>query len=135
MEETRRQQRMARAIRDIVSEAIMNDINDPRMSGLVNITHIELSPDLRYASIYIRCFGTEEESAKKRTYQAVEHARGHIQSKLASELNVRYCPVITFHEDLKQEKVNEMLKLIEEVSKEFKEHEPDDNEHELDDKV
>ncbi|MFI4911468.1 MAG: 30S ribosome-binding factor RbfA [Sedimentisphaeraceae bacterium JB056] len=124
MELTRRQQRMARNLRDIVSEAIMNDISDPRMTGLVSITDIELSPDLRYASIYIRCFGTENEAAKKKSFLAIEHARGHIQSKLAAELNVRFCPVISFHEDLKQEKVNEMLKLIEEVSKEFKDDEP-----------
>jgi ribosome-binding factor A len=115
---------MARAIRDIVSEAIMTEISDPRMTGLVSITNIELSPDLRYASIYVRCFGTEDEAAKKKTFLAVDHARGHIQSKLASELNVRFCPVISFHEDTQQEKVNEMLKLIEQVSKEFKDREP-----------
>ncbi len=120
MEESRRQQRMARAIRDIVSESLMNDISDPRMTGFVSITDITLSPDLHYASIYLRCFGTVDDAAKKKTFLAIEHARGHIQSTLASELNVRFCPVISFHEDVKQEKVNAMLRLIDEVSKDFK---------------
>ncbi len=126
MEESRKQQRMSRAIRDIVSEAIMGDINDPRMCGLVSITSIDLSSDLHYASIYLRCFGTKDEADKKKTFMAIDHARGYIQSKLASELNVRSCPIISFHEDVKQDKVNEMMKLIEEVNKGRKSSSPGD---------
>ncbi len=127
MEANRRQHRMARAIRDIVSEAIMGEISDPRLTGLVTITDIELSPDLRYASIYIRCFGTNDAAAKKKSFLAIEHARGYIQTKLASELNVRFCPVITFLEDEKQEKVEQMMRLIEEVSKDLKKTEKPEN--------
>lgn len=117
MADSRRQQRMIRAIRDIVSESIMYDISDPRLTGLVSITEIDLSPDMRYAGIYLRCFGVNSEAERKKSFLAIEHARGHIQTKLASELNVRFCPVISFHEDIKQEKINQMMKLIEEVSK------------------
>ncbi len=125
MEPKRRQQRMARAIREIVSEAIMGDINDPRLTGFVSITDIELSPDLRYASIYVRCFGTQDEAASRKSFMAIDHARGFIQSKLAAELNVRFCPVISFYEDVKQEKVRQVMQLIEEVSKDFKDNQED----------
>jgi ribosome-binding factor A len=125
MEPKRRQQRMARAIRDIVSETIMGDINDPRLTGFVSITDVELSSDLRYASVYLRCFGTEDAAASKKTFAAIDHARGFIQSKLAAELNVRFCPVISFYEDLKQEKVQQVMRLIEDVSKDFKDNQQD----------
>ncbi len=133
MEESRKQQRMSRAIRDIVSEAIMSDISDPRMSGFVTITSIDLSPDLHYASVYLRCFGTKDEADKKKTFLAIDHARGFIQSKLAAELNVRSCPIISFHEDVKQEKVDQMMKLIAEVNKGLKDKSPGDEFEDLDD--
>jgi len=132
MEETRKQQRMSRAIRDIVSEAIMSEISDPRLTGFVSITSIELSPDLHYASIYLRCFGTKDEADKKKTFMAIDHARGYIQSKIASELNVRSCPIISFHEDVKQEKVNQMMKLIEDVTKGLKSKGPGDELEDVD---
>ena len=123
---------MSRAIRDIVSEAIMSEISDPRLTGFVSITSIELSPDLHYASIYLRCFGTKDEADKKKTFTAIDHARGYIQSKIASELNVRSCPIISFHEDVKQEKVNQMMKLIEDVTKGLKSKGPGDELEDVD---
>lgn len=126
MSSERRQQRVARAIRDIISEGI-SELQDPRIKGLVSITAIEMSPDTRYADIYLSCFGASEAESLL-TFKAIEHARGHLQTAVAHELNLRFCPVITLHHDVKQAKVNEMLKLFEQIAEESQAHKPvDDN--------
>jgi ribosome-binding factor A len=116
----RRKQRVARAIRDIISEGI-SELQDPRVKGLISITAVEMSPDTRYADVYLSCFGVSDMESQL-TFKAIEHARGHLQTAVAHELNMRFCPMITLHHDVKQAKVSEMLKIFERISEESQGH-------------
>jgi ribosome-binding factor A len=116
MVENRRKLRLARIIKEVVSDAIQNHLSDPRIQGFVSVTEVELTPDLRNASVHLS-FIPEETS--EITLRAVKHARGHIQTMLAHELNIRFCPIISFHEDSKYKKAGETLKIIEKIADEL----------------
>jgi ribosome-binding factor A len=112
---TRRQEKVARIIRDAVSDAISNHLSDPRIEGLVSITRVEVAADLRSAGVYISILGKDLKSQDK-TFAAITHAKNRIQSLLAYNLKIKFCPVLHFYKDDKFKKALETLKLIDQES-------------------
>lgn len=121
-EPSRRQEKVARVIRESVSDTIANHLNDPRIKGIVSITEVDISPDLRNAQVSLSIMAPDEK-AQRRTFDAICHATRHIQSRLGSALTSKYCPHLHFIQDEKLKKTLETLNLIDAVSKEL--HEKD----------
>ena len=119
---TRRQEKVARVVKQAVSEAIANHLSDPRIEGFVSVTRVEMSPDLRNSSIYISIFGTDE-SGQNKTFAAIEHARSKIQSYVAHQMSSKFCPVLHFHMDENFKKTMETLNIIEQAISEIKDKE------------
>jgi ribosome-binding factor A len=115
---TRRQEKLARAVRASVSETISNHLSDPRIVGLTSVTRVEISGDLRNADVYLSIFGTDE-AGQNKTYQAIEHARAKVQMLLGQDIKVRFCPVIRFHKDDKFKKTIETMNIIDQAMKEI----------------
>jgi ribosome-binding factor A len=118
-----RQEKMARFVREAVSDAIANHLNDPRIEGFISVMEVRLPPDLRIADVYLSIFG-KEEKASHRTFLAIEHAAPRIQSLVAQRLQTRYCPTLRFHESDKLKKTIETIKIIDEAVKNIP-HDPD----------
>jgi ribosome-binding factor A len=114
---TRRQEKTARIVRDVVSDAIANHLNDPRLKGLISVTKVEMPPDLRSADVYLSFFA-QSDADKARGFEAIEHARKRIQSLLGDALESKFCPVLRFHMDEQFHKTLEIMRLIDEVSNE-----------------
>ena len=104
--------RMAEAIREVVSQAILFEVSDPRVSG-VTVLHVEVAADLRAATAYISTMGTpaEQEAAMR----GLKSATGYLQSLVAARLQTRFTPVLGFRRDEGVKKSVEMSKLIEET--------------------
>jgi len=111
---TRRQEKVARIVREAVSDAISNHLSDPRIEGLVSVTRVDMAADLRSADVYISIL-SKDEAAQNKTFAAIEHAKSRIQSLLASRVQSKFCPVLRFHKDDKFKKTLETMKLIDEA--------------------
>jgi ribosome-binding factor A len=120
-----RQEKMARVVKEVVSDAITNHLSDPRIEGFISVMEVHLHPDLRTADVYLSVFGKDEKAAH-RTFTTIEHAAPRIQSLLAHRLESRYCPTLRFHESDKLKKTIETMKIIDEATKDIQ-HEPDMN--------
>jgi len=114
----RRQEKVARVVKEAVSDAISNHLNDPRIEGLISITKVEMTTDLRHADVYVSIFG-KDEAAQNKTFAAITHARSRIQSLVAGKLQSKFCPVLCFHEDEKFKKTLETMKLIDQAVSEL----------------
>jgi ribosome-binding factor A len=125
---TRRQEKVARIVKEGVSDAISSRLNDPRITGFVSITRVEMAADLRSAEVYLSIFGGDE-SAQKRTFLAIMHARPKIQSLLGGKIRSKFCPVLHFHMDEKFKKTLETMNLIDQAVKELKKKDSLDEEH------
>jgi len=121
---TRRQEKVARIVKEAVSDAIAHHLNDPRISGLVSVTRVDMTTDLRNANVYISVFGSDETSQNK-AFTAITHAKSRIQSLLASQVKSKFCPVLHFYKDEKFKKTLEILNLIDQAAKEFKDKDSD----------
>ncbi len=107
---TRRIERVGEIIKQEASKAILYKLQDPRIGGLVTVTRVVPSPDLRMAKIYVTILG--DESTQKKTLKALKHAKGYIQSEMASHLRMRNIPSLSFYLDDTVKKNNHILELI-----------------------
>ena len=116
---SRRQEKIKRIVRDAVADIILNRLNDPRLSGFVTITEIDISPDIRNADIYVSVMA-ETEADRRKTFEAVKHATKHIQMLLGEQMSLRYALQLRILEDTKTKKTLETLKIIEQAAKEIR---------------
>jgi ribosome-binding factor A len=115
---SRRQEKVARIVKEVVCDAVLNHLSDPRITGFVTVTRVEMAPDLRKAEVYLSVMA-ESEAAKNRTFTAISHARKRIQFLLGGALESKFCPVLDFHRDEHFQKTLETMRLIDEVAHEF----------------
>jgi len=106
---THRSLRMAEAIREVVATAILFEVADPRVRS-VTVLRVEVSSDLRQATVYVSIMGPESE--QKRTLKGLNHATGFLQARVAARLQTRFTPVINFKLDDSVKKSIELSRLI-----------------------
>ena len=122
---TRRQEKVARVVKETVSDIISHHLSDPRIEGFVSITRVEMGADLRNADVYVSIFGKDLASQNK-TFTAITHAKNRIQSLLADRMHSKFCPVLHLYMDEKFKKTLETLNLIDQASGVQKKEIPDD---------
>ena len=111
---TRRQEKVARIIKESVSDCITNHLSDPRIEGLISVTKVDISPDLRNVDVFISVFG-KDEAAQNKTFTAIVHATKRIQSFMAHNLQSKFCPVLHLKNDENFKKTLETLNLIDQA--------------------
>ncbi len=115
---SRRQQKVARVIRESVSKTILTGLSDPRIHGLISVTEVDVSPDMKNATIYLSIL-TPENRGQDTIFEALCHASAHFQHQLSGELTGKCCPQLRFKQDQKVKKTLETLRLIEEAEHEY----------------
>lgn len=108
----RRRQQVADLIRDEVSEILTYEMKDPRL-GMVSITQVDMSPDLRYATIYASVYADEAE--QQETLRALSGASGFIRRLLAPRLRIRHIPAISFRLDSSMEHAEQITRTLNEI--------------------
>ena len=93
---TGRMRRVDEAVREVLSDAIARDLQDPRV-GFVTVTGVDTSPDLRHARVYVSVLG--DASAREASLEGLRSAHGFLQGAIASQLTLKRTPALTFHYD------------------------------------
>jgi ribosome-binding factor A len=104
--------RMAQAIREVVSSAILFEVADPRVHA-VTVLGVEVSNDMRHATVHVSIMGTESE--QNLAMRGLQHASGFLQAKVAARLQTRFTPVLAFKRDDSVKKSFEITRLIDET--------------------
>lgn len=123
---TRRQEKVARVVKEGVSNAIAHHLSDPRIEGFVSVTRVDMAADLRNADVYVSIFGGNE-AAQNKTFAAITHAKSRIQSLVAGRLQSKFCPVLHFFRDEKFKKALEIMKLINQTACEPEKEDPEED--------
>ncbi len=85
----RRAQKVAEAIREVVSMAILTELKDPRVKD-VTVTFVEVSSDLRHAKVHVSVMG--DETHQQLSLRGLQNAAGFLQAKIARQVEMRYTP-------------------------------------------
>jgi len=114
------QERMAKVGEEIkkeLSKIITFDLKDPRITGMVSITKVVVTPDFKYAKVYISSINCKD---KKELLKGFKNASGHLRSKISSQMKLRYTPELVFELDESMEYGAHISQVIEDVTKKLK---------------
>src|SRR4051794_38892494 len=92
----RRSDRVGALLQATLSELLLRGIKDPRV-GMVTVTGVDLSPDLKHARVFVSTIG--DEAAQQRTLQGLASARPYLQAQAGKRLQLRFTPELTFEID------------------------------------
>ena len=96
-----------------LANMIRSDIKDPRIAPMTCVTDVEVAPDLKTCKVWISVLGGDE--AREETLKGLKSAEGYMKRQLASRLNLRNTPALTFLSDVSTEYGMSMSKKIDEV--------------------
>ena len=114
---SQRREKFVSALRSVVANLIRTELSDPRIRGLVTVTRVEISPDLRFARVYVSVLGDEGE--QRSSLAGLRHGAGHLQSLLKKHLEFRSCPKLDFRLDEELKESLATMALIDKVSSEL----------------
>jgi len=95
--EHRRSDRVAEAIREEVATFLAEDAKDPRITGMVTVTGVEITRDLRHAKVFVSVMGSDTDRAS--IFEGLASAAGHLRSRVGRALRLRLAPEIVFRAD------------------------------------
>ena len=104
-----RLQKIADRIREELSEMLIMEIQDPRLTG-VSITDVKVDRELAFANIYVSAVEGHERSEE--ILAGLEHARGFIRHELASRIELRAFPDLRFYWDPTPERADHIEQLL-----------------------
>ena len=99
-------------LRKELSIIIDTDLKNPHITGMISVTKVKTSPDLRYARVYISLLNCKN---VKETLDGLKSASGFMRTELAKRVNLRYTPELRFEIDDSMEygaKIENILKNI-----------------------
>jgi len=111
---SRRSERTSKLIQREISGLLEREVSDPRLSRLISVTGVTLSPDLRHAKVFVSTLGSEIN--KEDMLAGFNKASGFLRTELALRLKLRYTPQLSFHYDDSIERGARLLKLIGELT-------------------
>lgn len=107
-----RMRRVNEAVRGVVADGV-RDLKDPRI-GMVTVTGVAVTPDLREATVFVSVLGNEK--VRRATLAGLASAHGVLQARINRELNLRRTPTLAFEYDDAVERGVRMTKLIDELA-------------------
>jgi len=84
-------------MREEIATFLANDVKDPRILGLVTVTAVEVSRDLRHAKVFVSVLGSD--SQRKATFEGLDAVAGHLRGRVGRALRLRVAPEFEFKND------------------------------------
>ena len=96
MKRKNRPKRVAELVREEIAGLLTKGLKDPRI-GFVSVMSVEMSNDLRVASVYVSFYGTESE--RKSSLAGLRNSSSWVRREVGQRLKLRFAPEIRFFED------------------------------------
>lgn len=93
-----------------ISQIISFELKNPDATGLISVTKVKITPDLKYAKVYVSLLNSKNE---EKTIEALKSSAGFIRSLIAKRINLRITPELVFEKDDSMEygmKIDSILK-------------------------
>ncbi len=101
-------------LKEEISKIISYDLKNPHLTGMISVTHVKTTPDLRYAQVFVSMIG---EKSRKDNLKILKQSSGFIRSEVAKRINLRITPeiVIVFDDSMEYgERIDNILNKISE---------------------
>ena len=108
--------RMGRINEEIQRElaSLIPSVKDPRVTGMISVTAVETTPDLKYAKIFISVL---DKSDCDQVLKGLKSASGFLRRELGRRLNLRYTPELSFIRDDSIDKGAHILEVLKDIER------------------
>lgn len=104
-------------LREELSELLLREVKDPRVDhGLVSITEVRTSPDMRHATVYVSHLG--DAADRDEVIAGLQHAAPFLHRELVHRLKMKIVPDFHFRYDPSIERGAHLASLIQQVAEE-----------------
>lgn len=110
-----RSERLIELFRQEVS-LLLREVKDPGLSGFVTVTDLDLSKDMKQATVYYSLLGTPAE--RKSTAAALERCAGFLRHELRERLHLKMIPQLAFRYDDTPERASKVDRIFQAIEKE-----------------
>lgn len=93
-----------------LSQIISYELKNPEATGMISVTKVKITPDLKYAKVYVSILNSKSD---EKTMEALKKSAGFIRSQIAKRVNLRITPELVFEKDDSMEygmKIDSILK-------------------------
>lgn len=109
-----RTRRISEEIKKVVSNLLLFELKDPRISRMTSVTSVDTTNDLRYTNIYISVYDPKADIDQ--TIEGLNKAKGFIRKEIGKAIDLRYTPEPIFIKDQSIEKGVYLTNLIKKVN-------------------
>ena len=113
---SRRTDRINEQLRAEISTVLARQIKDPRLNGVISITRVDSSSDLRSARVYISVLGNDKQ--RNEALEGLQSAASFLRSQIRDRINMKHTPFITYLLDDSIQEADHLLRLIDDVKPE-----------------
>ena len=89
-------ERINEELKKEISHIISYELKNPNVTGLISVTKAKITPDLKYAKIYVSMLNTKNETE---TLEVLKKSSGFIRTQIAKKMNLRITPELVFEKD------------------------------------
>lgn len=100
-----------------ISHIISYELKNPNVTGLISVTRVKVTPDLKYAKIYVSILNSKNVS---QTLDGLKKSSGFIRSQIAKTINLRITPELVFELDDSIEYGSKIDSILREIMKDEK---------------
>ena len=118
---SQRTDRIGRQLLQVLNELIRT-VKDPEMSGLVTLTEVRVTPDLKTAFVFYSVYGSKLD--REATGRALERAAGYLRKRLGQKLEMRRLPALKFDYDPTPERADRIDRIFHHLDKERPDADP-----------
>lgn len=97
-----------------VSQVINFELKNAKVTGIVSVTKVRVTPDLRYARVYISVL---DPKFKNKTLEGLNESKGFIRSRIAKAVNLRITPELVFVYDDSEEQGERIDQILRDLKK------------------
>jgi ribosome-binding factor A len=100
-----------------IGTIISLELKNPHLTGLISVTKVKTTPDLRFAKVYVSMIN---EKSKKENLAILKQSSGYIRSGIAKKINLRTTPELIFEFDESLEYGSKIDEILKDISKDWK---------------
>lgn len=100
-----------------ISNIISMELKNPHLTGLISVTKVKTTPDLRFARVYVSMIN---EKSKAENLKILKQSSGYIRSGIAKKVNLRITPELIFEFDDSIEYGEKIDNILKDITKDWK---------------
>jgi ribosome-binding factor A len=119
----RRIDRINGLLRQEISQLLFQQIKDPRLEGVISITQVRTSDDMRNARVSLSVMG--DKNTQESALEGIRSAASFLRRELKERLTLRYVPFLSFHLDDSLETADRVLQVMDHIQETWQETWPE----------